>query len=638
MKHYHLEYEKRFNNSPAKEILLKFLLKIDLSKKRFISKFRSNEEHNQIVQIEGVIFDKKNPKRKSIPALYRIAWSPELGIACFKYLIQKFEIDEPKNPKEFEIFFDLTLAESESDQYIAQYRKKLYDFAILYSILYANFKFKKKFNDWIIQFLKKWQSHQKFGIRLNQIMPYLNVLPETVFNIFETFKGNNELLLFLDFSIGEFFENQPKLVDSYFDFFSPKKNYSFIIVFCYIQYYKDNKLLVFSNRKNKKARLYALKQIKFNTQEDLNKAIKIANGNIKSQPILSIRIIDNCIQHPILNQVLINKELDEIVKQILSSNEEDRKELLKEFLHIDNEYMQDCILKLIDQNPILVVDNIAFVIDYLLRNKINQSNRALEVIYKILDTDPKFNLSLFEQFIQSLEPIKFDELVVWILNHDNNMICKKIKDITSLDKTLKFTEESLESLQIKDLQYIVNKIVAFVFLADDLTSLVFSLLLSKNSNQYLETVVLDVFDRYIFFNYYYPYEFLNDKKKNGSDREKKIAKKILSNQRGLSAKKGNLKMIKELMISGKSMQALLKSRVQNANNNQANSNTNFFNIGRVIDIKASQKSTFKNSLGEYQKSQGMTTLTTPEIELPKGNYLDPIGKSKLIEKAINYKR
>jgi len=458
-----------------------------------------------------------------------------------------------------------------------------------------------------------------------------------IYIILLKYRKKNQLGFHIFSAIHKFIDNNRDLDDAIFEFFQ-KKDFPDILSYMYIVAFRDSKLIIFTHRRNLVARLFAMSRIDFKDLSNINKAISAANKNLKTNRDLAIRICINLIDNIYSDPNSINECYEILKNELLSVNGKEQIHVFNWILHAKNPYTLELIKHLIDENIDLVIRNINPLAEYLWLNK-NNHMESISILYKLIEDHPDIDIQLFERYIKSLNNDLFTRLCSWILNNDNNNICLKIRVLSriKLSSALKLNENYLKALDFYDLKYIAHKIIAFVISAENITSLIFSLLNSTNSKDKIDKLVENIFTEQIMLNYHYPVDFLNRKVEYGNNRESQVAKTILKKRKKITDGYQKVERIKELRLSGNYLRDFNKLRFGSIQEEEKNESFSPMSIFQNIQLKTGVKFTSRMDDGKYTPSSGMNEITS-SFEIPQAEFLDPIGQSNLRLFASNYKR
>lgn len=257
------------------------------------------------------------------------------------------------------------------------------------------------------------------------------------------------------------------------------------------------------------------------------------------------------------------------------------------------------------------------------------------------------NIELLEYLLNTIidnDLNKYEELITNWLNSDNAnyhiavfeiMRANHIRDILEM----KISKKLLRDMSNYDVEYITYKILGFIYDKNISTSMVYSILENKIDNQKLVNFLSDVFVTYFIFNYYGTIEFLHDKKKNAVPKMKKaIAAIIIEGEKHYSAY-SELDILRE--FSPSEMRLGYIHKIQNKKFNKSfkeieEKDDSFLSHLKNIQLKAG-KTSFCKYMGQYSKQMELNKFSSGG-ELPRGEFIDPVGQKKLRRSWQNHKR
>jgi len=264
-----------------------------------------------------------------------------------------------------------------------------------------------------------------------------------------------------------------------------------------------------------------------------------------------------------------------------------------------------------------------------------------------LDVKNARNIELFSHLLNTLCDdfySDFQKLYTNWLNEDNpnfhiaifNMNgAKYMRDLSGLT----VSENILKEFSDYDIEYITYKIFAYVYNKDTSLSLVYSILEQKADNKEVVVFLADLFINHLIFNYYSTIEFLNLKKKTANRKLKKIIKDIVEEGENKYKAYSDLQMLKEFAPSERRLlhyDKIQSKKIKKSYKESEAKNPSFFNTLPTINYRTG-KSIFAKFKGEY------TEKITPALishsgEMPRGEFIDPIGQKKERLLWQNYKR
>lgn len=230
---------------------------------------------------------------------------------------------------------------------------------------------------------------------------------------------------------------------------------------------------------------------------------------------------------------------------------------------------------------------------------------------------------------------KFEELVTNWLNSDNHAfhiaLFHLFPDLGSNNiKEFSLSRHVVKSLSPEDLEFIIYKIIGYVYDWKLSSVLLFSILESRFDEKRTVNLIRDVFINYLIFNYYSCTEFLKDKEKDSPKKVAGVIQKICKESERYYDAFGKLPLVKELDPSEERLKHFNKYQSKmfskSMEENKGNQNS-FLDLVTTINFRVG-KSSFAKYEGQY--SEHMTPqLFSHSAELPRGEFIDPIGQAKL---------
>lgn len=257
------------------------------------------------------------------------------------------------------------------------------------------------------------------------------------------------------------------------------------------------------------------------------------------------------------------------------------------------------------------------------------------------------NIELFEYPINSIIDNGlniYEELITKWLNHDNSnfhiavfeiMRAKHIRNIPEMKISIKLLEE----MTVFDVEYITYKILGYIYDKNTSTSMVYSMLESKIYDETIVNFLKEVFVAYFIFNYYGTIEYLRIKRKNAVPHLKGIIDAIIIEGEKHYTAYSELESLKEFFPS--EMRLGYIHKIQNKKFNKSfkeieKDDGSFLSHLKNIQLKAG-KTSFSKYMGQYTKQMALANVSS-SAELPRGEFIDPIGQKKLRLTWRNHKR
>lgn len=349
----------------------------------------------------------------------------------------------------------------------------------------------------------------------------------------------------------------------------------------------------------------------------------IKNSDILLEKLSEIKILE--VQLELMYFLFYNLDLETEMSLI--------EKYLPNLLHIDLEHsgaysqLSHNLENLTKQNLSLAVQ---FLTDWVERDVENA--RKISYFSYLLNT-------LCDDFY-----VDFQKLFTNWLNSDNpnfhiaifNMNrVGKIRDLSGLQ----VSKEVVKTLSYFDIEYVTYKILAYIYDKDTSVSLMYSILEMKYENKNVTDFLSDLFANHLIFNYYSVIDYLNEKKKTANAKLKKVIVKIIKAGEARYVAYSDLTLLKEfepserrLIYYNKIQSRKFSKSYKESENNQESS----FNTLSTINFR-----TGKSCFSKYERKY--TEKMTPALishsgEMPRGEFIDPVGQAKERLLWQNFKR
>ena len=206
-------------------------------------------------------------------------------------------------------------------------------------------------------------------------------------------------------------------------------------------------------------------------------------------------------------------------------------------------------------------------------------------------------------------------------------------------ETLKLDEKLLKGYNIYDIEYIARKIIGFVYEKDLSTSMLFSIIEAKYEDDSTLNYLGDIFVNHLIFNYYSTVDFLKDKKKSAPNKLKKAIDEIITEGKRYYDAYSKLELFKEFDPSEVRLNYI--NRLQNKkfsksyNDSEKNSGS-FSSLFTTLHFRVG-KTSFAKFEGKYSAHME-PKLISHSTEMPRGEYIDPVGQAQLRLESQAFKR
>lgn len=361
-------------------------------------------------------------------------------------------------------------------------------------------------------------------------------------------------------------------------------------------------------------------------------------GNIENLPSI-VRAYGNLIK--------FDSSLKERVKNLsITEIPEVQYELtmvLSESVELDSgeNWFEQTILNLssVDSKYKGTVDSLDHVLYLLVPKNIKLVYRFLEMWIKNHSSTNKEEgiPKLFGSAFFKLAEVNMDllewHLTKW-LNSDNlefHLHVQKVIDNFSVNKQiLTLHGDYINKMSIKDIKYIIIKILGFVLDGNLLVQLTFSTLKKVKESEIISNYVVSAFDEHIAYNYPgLTRDFLEDKNENGTEVEKKVAKRILEKMYNYYNALNNLPKLNEFKPPERRVENYLKSKSKTFNRQvdaQVKKHSVFLDLVQNIEVKGG-KTYFSMYDGQYTAKSSLSPFGV-EMEFPRGEFINPTGQVK----------
>lgn len=249
--------------------------------------------------------------------------------------------------------------------------------------------------------------------------------------------------------------------------------------------------------------------------------------------------------------------------------------------------------------------------------------------------------NLFQEFYQKSYS-EFQGLITNWLNSDDPSFHVAIFEIMRDLKInnvnqLALSKEIITGLTPKDIKYVIFKILGFIYDKDLSKTLLYSILIIRIKDDEITKLISSVFKNHLIFNYYSITEYLEEKSKTATKKEKVIINSIIKKSKNYYDTVYNLPLKKEFSPSENRLKYYNKvqSKIfsKSFEENEGGFLTSLF---PTVNFRTG-KDMFTKYEGQY--SDKMTpSLISHSTEMPRGEFIDPIGQAKQRLGWQNYKR
>lgn len=246
--------------------------------------------------------------------------------------------------------------------------------------------------------------------------------------------------------------------------------------------------------------------------------------------------------------------------------------------------------------------------------------------------------------IYRLKQVYFQKLITEWFNDDSInfqlAIFGVIRELSYRNvENLKLDEKLLKGYSLYDIEYIARKIIGFVYEKDLSTSMLFSIIEAKYEDDSTLNYLGDIFVNHLIFNYYSTVDFLKDKKKSAPNKLKKAIDEIITEGKRYYDAYSKLELYKEFDPSEVRLNYI--NRLQNKKfsksyNDSENNSGSFSSLFTTLHFRVG-KTAFSKFEGKYSAHME-PKLISHSTEMPRGEYIDPVGQAQLRLESQAFKR
>lgn len=339
---------------------------------------------------------------------------------------------------------------------------------------------------------------------------------------------------------------------------------------------------------------------------------------------------------------LLNRESDEIKAQLvdflnfnidIETEEEFYKEVLNSLISLD-----------------LRLKNIYNSLAYLLQQKVkNHSKTITEFINNWIayNKDNAKNLKLLQPILNEIYDTKligFQILITDWLNEDNpNYHIATFSLMREMSyrgvSSMNLNANLIHDYKYEDIEYLSKKIIGFVYERELQTSLLYSIIDARYTDEKVIVLIGNIFINHLIFNYYSTIDFLKEKKKKANNKLKIILDQIINEGERYYDAYSKLKILKEFQPSEirlKYIDRVQSKKFRKSYDEKEENNNSFLSMVTTLHFR-SGKSSFGKFNGEYSAHME-PKLISHSSEMPRGEFIDPIGQSQLRLEGQNFKR
>lgn len=285
------------------------------------------------------------------------------------------------------------------------------------------------------------------------------------------------------------------------------------------------------------------------------------------------------------------------------------------------------------------------------------------ICYQLLDIDKEKLIDFFEKYIKSeyyseqnfkqfiklylsikhKDDATFQSIVANYLNNENPNFHKVVKAISdnltiSGNYTLQLPKTFITNLSDSDQEFVVNKIMGYIYNHETQLNLLLSILENTKSNR-IKGLICSLLRNYIGYNYPSIVNVLKQRKNNYVKSIQKLFDQIIASIDDYYEQKRKLPKLKELKPSPERIKLFMK--IQNKHMEQAMSSrksegSSFLDFVSTVNLKAG-KTWFTKYDDKYTPPAALSAIES-SFELPRGEYIDPIQQAFSRMAFKSYKR
>lgn len=294
---------------------------------------------------------------------------------------------------------------------------------------------------------------------------------------------------------------------------------------------------------------------------------------------------------------------------------------------IINQLNYSVLPKLIADTPVLIEK---FLREWLLAD----SQRVSQIV--------SFNDTI-EQLHQK-NAAYFRKMITMWLNSDETAlhvaVSKMLMELPHYQfENIELDESYLAQLNCQDIQFILMKIVGYLYFKELIRSSVFSILKARIDDAQCVNFIKHIFNDYVLFNYPSTVEFLEEERKSSTEKVQRIIDEIIEPNKNYFEKINQLEFINEFNPSDKRLKVynnLYQKGFQSKQKSVSEDRNSFLSMCTTIQLRTG-KGMFSKYKGQYTEKTEMSKFQY-NAEFPRGEYIDAIGQEKIRTIYRNYKR
>lgn len=290
-------------------------------------------------------------------------------------------------------------------------------------------------------------------------------------------------------------------------------------------------------------------------------------------------------------------------------------------------------------------------LDHTVLSKFIMNNPQL--IHSFLDNWLLFDDKRFDDIIKFKNTFEklyeknneyFKLIITSWLNSDNPVfhlaVCKLLVKLSHDEMNeIELSVDYIQNLSFKDIQFIISKIIGYIYFKEPLRSSIYSILEIKIDDKECVEYIKSVFTTYLIFNYPSTLEYLEEKKKYSSKKLKNIIKEIIDIGNSYFDDIYKLDFINEFSPSEKRLNIynnFFQKGLQTKQEEEESNDFLFMKMLKNIQLRTG-KGMFTKYEDRYTEKTEMS-LIQYSTELPRGEFIDTVGQERLRAMSRMYKR
>lgn len=633
-KHKYFEIESYVNEHALTDAINAFCERALVSQRNIISILNDIDLHEKLISFSLIKLITHQSQE-----WYQVDWNHHLAFGVYNYLLTHLKLKKPENSQELIKVDNLLSDFRESDQKYRMGRIQLVTLARRFLLIEANHIYGENLKEYLNHHYENTLFDASYAIK--KAIGYLKLSPIDIENLF--FVKSNDVTIgdTMLSELNQMFREDKEFAYNCFNHFVLSSNINLLSHLYAVLYDEYDDAAVLKNEKPLEAILFASVLIKIKSKSDFEVILNRTIENSFTHPILATRSLASLIksEFSIIHENLILESLFEILKNSTENVFANCLYFLGGFKNHVNK-IDSIIIKLFHDDSEKLYPYLSTLDNYITGTDREESN--IDFLLKIFEyLNDRNQVHAFRSQISRLRRDEYSVLISKMLNHEVTFIHLLYREVEliRLAKYEILNSDYINTLTFNDIKFIVNKIIAHVNGHENLSSMLFSLLSFEKNIDEVDELVSEVFFMYVLFNYRGPISYLENKIDSGTDREKSVAKDILEKDNAFRGDSSNLPLLKELMLPSEVFSKFQKLRMEEINkiNSDRPKTPSLMDLITKVDLRAGKRFMFRREDGTYSISDGLSEISH-SVEIPQGDFLDPIGQKIIRIRAFNYKR